>query len=448
MIALVIFSLRVMFGAVRTQGIAMMFVAKLVFVIYMSNPANVLELYKWRDAFIEFPQTISWEVLQAVESPITKDKNQLSEPGDLVFREDDVFDYFDRYAMYMLGVEQCFVDGPATEDCVTDRGDREQVYIGLAALVSAFLFTEDIGASIALVALIYALSIIFAMAQAVLFFCTVIVAINFLIAIAPLAAACILFNSTKRITQLWLNYLIVYTIQPILLMAFLGLILGLISQIVKMPDLGNPEDLGEGLLLNKFWKTYKDVRHSYGNPTGTEVREIKLLDCKDIVASAGGIAQMAGKSAIWGNLYSRSISGDAAMDGVTSGNAYQNILSSMEDDNCEVTVNGLVLKENFLVEGIGEGVEGAEQYRHYLTEESLREFTGMQLAIIVIMTMLISFLVTMPKEIHRMVGTGVIPNIVQYATNPTEQFKGGIERTSYSARRYIRQMMNNNTASR
>jgi len=271
-IAVILFFARVMFGVVRTKGVTLMFVFKLILVLFVANPENTEMMQGWRDALIQWPQDMSVNILEAFDSPIRKDSRLVEGlpdssppvyiPDPLGNSTDDVFDYLDVYILKMFGV-----DNKELDENVKDEKQAE-IYIGAAALVIGLLFTGPVGPAVAGITAGFVLVVIFAAAQAVLLFSTIIIAINFLIAIAPLAVACILFEPTKKITSTWFNYLLVYVTQPILLMAFLGMTLGILSGIV-----------------DKFADPHEKVLAKWNNVDGESVRETKLFDCSNIEVS-------------------------------------------------------------------------------------------------------------------------------------------------------------------
>lgn len=389
-LAIIIFFMRVMYGVARARGVISLFAAKVLLVLMIVNPENTPEIKEWRDALINFPKDISMEILSAVESPINKDV-------DSGIETEDVFDQLDVYIIRMFGVDESTLSDNSAE--------QKEVYLGIAAMVAGLFFTGSVGVAVAAITVGFVIAVLMAAAQAVLFFCTIIIALNFLAAIAPITVTCILFQPTKRITTLWFQYLLIYIIQPILLMAFLGLTLGMIDGVISNFD--DPHDK----ILGK-WEN-KDQNKRY---------EVTLFDCSNMSIPTDSMFQMFKNSDMMGSIASQATFSNKDFDRYSMG--YGNIGSEVNfsadalnfnfGSNCEIKVPSLSLDFD---ESTFNNPDDSVQ----LSRDDMREFMGLKLGITILMIMLISFMMKLPEKINYMVGQGVIAELARYAVSPVQK---------------------------
>lgn len=388
-LAIIIFFMRVMFGVARARGVISMFMAKVLLVLFVVNPDNTNVIIDWRDALIEFPQEISMNVLRAVESPI----NNSGSSTEAV----DVFDRLDQYVLQMFGVDESTLS--------PDKDVQTEVYIGVAAMVAGLFFTGSIGAAISAISVGFVIAVMTAVAQAVLFFCTVIIALNFLAAIAPIAVTCILFQPTKRITSMWFQYMLIYIIQPILLMTVLGMTMGIIDGVVDNFDDPHSKILGK-----------------LENVDGKPQHEVTIFDCSNmsipgeamsgLFKQAGLMDQVVAQAAFAGEDFDKYSMGYGTIGSDTNFSA--DALNLNFGSNCQIKVPALQIDfdNNAFID---------QDQTQKLPEEELRELMGVKMGITVLLIMLISFLVKMPQMVNMMVGQGVIAELSKYASTPVQK---------------------------
>lgn len=403
-VAILLFSIRLMYGAARARGVISLFTLKVILVLVVTNPDNTSLIKKWRNALIDFPKEISLNILEHVGAPVNTAPIPIPIPNPIDNQTADVFDKLDKYVIQMYGVDE--------DELSNDPDKPAEVYVGIAATVMGLLFTGSIGAAVTAISAGFVLAVIAAMAQVVLFFCTIIVALNFLAAITPIAVTCILFQPTKKITKLWFQYLIVYIIQPILLMAFLGLTLGILSQVV-----GNFDDPNKKILAK--WENADGEQNRY---------EVTLLDCSNMSVPADAIA---------GIFENNSFMGQMAMQGTFSNASFNRYASGMSDlsndvqftsdafkanfaENCEIKVPALKLNFN------KQNYDNAPPSDSYFSSKGMERFMGIQLGVTVLMVMLISFMMKVPTMVNMMVGQGVIADISTFAHSPTSKATNAI----------------------
>ncbi len=389
-ISIILFFMRVMYGVSRARGVISMYMAKVLLVLYVVSPDNADMIIDTKDAILEFPKEISLNILEAVKSPIDNS-------GSNNITEDDVFDVLYQYVLKLLGVDESKLSD--------DKNEPQEIFIGIAALVAGLLFTGSVGAAVSAISVGYVIAIIVAIAEVVLFFCVIIISLNFLAAIAPITVTCILFQATKRITTLWFQYCLIYVIQPILLMAMLGMTLGILDGVVDAID-GHHESV-----LDK-WE----------NTDGTSVKDITLFDCSNMSVSVDSLTNIFSSNNLMGQAMAQSTFADSEFDrysrglsgtgGVANLNADQ--LSLNFGAGCKITAPSIRLD-------FDRAAFDDPNITSHFDEESLDELMGIKIGVTVLMIMLISFMMAMPKSVSHMVGQGVVSNIAQYASSPVQQ---------------------------
>jgi hypothetical protein len=384
-LAVVLFFIRVMFGVARARGIISMFAAKVVLVLFIANPESSEAIKDWRDAITEFPKDISLNILDAVDSPITA-----SQADEAV----DVFDMLDLYVFSMLGVDESQLSD--------DQNNPSEIYVGIAALIAAILFTGSVGAAVSAISVGFLIALIVAMAEITLFFCTIIVAINFLAAIAPIAVSCILFQPTKKICSMWFQYCIIYVVQPILLMAGLGLFLAVLSGVI-----------------GQFEDKHEKIKGKLENQDGNSMTEVSLFDCSNLSIPMDKMMGAFNSQHMMGQVLSQTSFAQKNFDRYSRGltNPGQGGFSSGANltfgGDCKITAPAMKLNS---YDQAYELPPGASE----LDQAELKELMGMKIGLTVLMMMMISFMIKLPQMVNMMVGQGVIAELAKYATTPVK----------------------------
>jgi len=366
-IAILVFFVRVMFGVVRTKGITLLFCIKIFTVLFLTNPENTELLQDWRDALIEWPQDMSLQILKAFHSPVQSDgsashllpvipgTDPIIVPNPLGNETDDVFDYLDVYMAKFFGIDITTIDTNQAQ------GETSKIYVGAAAMAITLLFTGPAGPLVAALTVGFVLTVIFAIAQAVLFFCTIIIAVNFLIAISPIAVTCMLFESTKKIFKTYCNYLLIYVTQPILLMAILGMVLGVLYGVVD--EFKKPHELIYGKILKNDG--------SINNTT-------TIVDCSDLEISGEFLNNIMSSNSMRAAIVSGQISGstDSALYRRGLGGTFtdKDKINLGFGSDCEIEVPTIKLDyESRLEVGVND-----EDF----SERDLQKFMGLKLGVI------------------------------------------------------------------
>jgi len=443
MIAIMMHGVKMMYGVANMQGVTFTTIAKILVVLYFSTPQGVWQIRQWRDAIIDFPKTIGVQILAAVDPDHSKDiipgvlnyGTLLTDfevnvggalgtnLGDELLLYPAVYDKLDTQIMKFFGMDcgdksAAGVDPDPDTDCTpgdteTSNVDRQkknnQLYIGIAALVVGLFATGPLGAQVSMVAIIYSTSVIFAVAEVVLFFILITVAINFLAAIAPLAIACILFERTHGIFKVWLSYVLSYLVQPIFLVAFLAMILAIVGNI-------SPE-------MQNF---YKKVRLKWQNDSASPNMETTLYNCLGHKLSSSDIAnRMSGGSIAMNNMMNGSVSNHRASLSVDG--------TAQDDDYCGAFAK--IIK----IDRVKTGVDPTDDQ---LTQEDVDSSTARNLAITILMVLLISFMKHIPQIMDRIVGQGLSgTSLMGIASAPGDFTLKTIEKAGTKVSQFVKRGM-------
>lgn len=267
-LAVVFFGIKMMFGQTMEKGITLVMIAKITLVLYMTSYPGAIKLLQAKDALYQASSNLVINILripnnndsffaQAVDisglfsglSSITCtpegrvlsaipattapggtgdiNGNTVTVGGWCSKNLASVFDEIDVMLFKMYGL---------TDEQANSTDPNQKKFNGLIVFAVGLFFTGSIGLSMTMIFLVYFLSIAFAFAQIVMLFIICMIAINFLVAIAPIAIAGILFDQTKRMTKVWFSYLLTYTILPVVLAAFVWLIGLVLYSMMKDPE--------------------------------------------------------------------------------------------------------------------------------------------------------------------------------------------------------------------
>lgn len=399
LMALVIWGFRMMFGIGKSRGIVSIMLLKLVFVLYITNPSTVPQLQKWRSGLLDFPKKFSALIINATKNAGNAGAFTIS-IGDMEY--DDVFDSYDEYILHLFGVVDKGMSKEEKEEAYA-KMQEENVYFGIAALIGGLFFLGDIGASLTMVGILFVFTVIVAIAQAILIFTTVTIAMNILMALAPLACPCILFDPVKKITLSWAFALVAYTIQPLFLVMGTGLTLGLLDNVVSGSLLG-----GEAPLNN----IYRDVRIKVDQGTGAGLDETTIASCGKMKKAAKAITRAITHQGGRGGMRAMAMSKLTEMDQYSSGIGDPAAFSDLTNN-----INtGLVQTCNMVAKTISiDAFASEEETEGEVTKEDLQDLQGIQLAVSVMMVMLISFLQQIPKMAHEITKSGSLAPITEVA---------------------------------
>jgi hypothetical protein len=260
-LAIVFFGIKMMFGQAMEKGITLVMIAKITLVLYMTSYPGTFRLLQAKDALFQASSNLVINILKVPDniSPppegffarvgsvtdfgagitsmfCTPEGRVLAAPGTngvpaVPFCNNKnlgtVFDDIDTLIFRLYGL---------TDEQASSADPKQKNFNGLIIFLVGMFFTGEIGLSLTMLFLTYFLAAAFAFGQILMLFIICMIAINFLVAIAPIALAGILFDQTKRMTKVWFSYLLTYTILPVVLAAFLWLIGIVLYGIMQEPE--------------------------------------------------------------------------------------------------------------------------------------------------------------------------------------------------------------------
>ncbi len=430
-LAVMFHGMKMMFGVAKEHGYTLMMTMKVLLVLFVCSPNGYLYMHNARTTLLNFPKDISASILSmppgemstfldwvdyfgdgavtqvfdfltwddeywkfndfmlsktnhgdddgdGIENGVDDDDDGDGNP-DPTKRMSDVYDKLDELIIRLFGVAK--VDAESDEQ-------KTELFIGMAALVAGLLFTGPIGISVAMIAIIYTTAIFFAIAEIALFFLVIMIAINFLIAIAPLALACMLFEQTKRITKLWFSYLLIYSIQPIVLSAFLAFVIMVIAQVA-----------------NQMEAPYKKIQEKWQNSDNQPDMKTKLFDCMGMSGSNDLVKSQISNDDQWNRLTETANEQQFYNNRFTSGKLNPADYADRTKQDCDIKVFTLKLDDDVAPVVDGETMSQLTKF----TKVNLTELLGLKIAMIVLFVMLISFMRELPKMVNSLVGTNPVP---------------------------------------
>lgn len=278
-LAILFFGIKMMFGLTMEKGITLVMIAKITLVLYMTSYPGTFRLLQLKDALYQGASNLVINILKVPDNLSPPPKGFFARVGSVTDFGVGLSSMFctpegrilGGTVSGSLGSQPAFLaDGvtpnpnagqPQINLCSKNLGsvfddidvllfklyglDDEQAnstdpnqkkFNGLIVFIVGLFFTGSIGLTITMIFITYFLAIAFAFGQILMLFIICMIAINFLVAIAPLALAGILFDQTKRMTKVWFNYLLTYTILPVVLAAFLWLIGIVLYGMMQQPE--------------------------------------------------------------------------------------------------------------------------------------------------------------------------------------------------------------------
>lgn len=399
-LAIMFHGMRMMFGMTKEHGITIVLIIKIVVVLYFCSMPGYALLRNVRTTLIDFPRAMTFAivadrgfgipVLDVIISPALGAFSSIA-PNAASYL---MFDELDKRFCAMLGGD---TDGCAALQNVSDSSKMPaKSQIKIAALAAGLFATGGMGLTITMIILTYITAMLFLAAQIILFFVVVAIAINFLAAIAPLALACMLFEPTVRITKIWFNFLLIYTIQPIVFAAFLYVLIIVFSAATEAKN-SSQEVI--------YKKAYERLGWKYENADNEEGSQISLFDCFGVqtsndINSADANRQLSQNSS--------QISGTG-----TAGN-----LPNGTKKACDFSVPTISLDDDIgtTIAGIGLSAER----KAVLTKTDIKNLLALKIAMVIFMVIMTSFAKTIPEMVNKMVGGGA-GNLLGVAGKPMDK---------------------------
>ncbi len=454
-VAIVFYGIQMMYGVAR-KDVTLMMVIKILAVLFVCGPQGYLFLKNTRNVLIGFPKNISSSlvadpgathdkmveyppgsglmivdtlipnpaydasnptpgVYEMIPNPDTNAtpnqehditllggaldilgiKNLMCKPDGTMlvgglkcpsYRMEDLYDKFDESILRIFGV---------SDSDIYSGQKNPELFMGVVVLVAGLIFTGGWGVMFAVQLMLLATATLFAIAQMALFFIIVAIAINVLIAIAPIALACMLFKSTEGITRKWLSYLFIYSLQPIILVAFMVITVTILEDLTKKyKDINLYDKVGMNIVnANGNPNTKMSIFNCFGASSSSDVSQDQLSDTSNF-------------NSIVSNTMRQSVSNNLRIGGATSG--------SVKDESkqgCDIKAFALNIDDT-----------GASVASNQIQGGDLRAATAINIAIIILQFILLSFIKQMPQMIARMANAGGMEAAVSVATNPTDKY--------------------------
>jgi len=363
-LAIMFFGVKAVFGLQNPRQDTAMLIIKLVIVAAVCLKVGSAGLIiDWRNYIVGGSEAIGNLVASGFENT-----DSCMAGGE---HASGVFEKFDCIALKMLGLDNT----------------RNFATILLVVTSSFFLFgpVGPIGFLFTILFFLFIFMLIRAMVQSLFIYLTASIALTFLISLTPLMVPMILFEKTKKITSQWINHILVYSLQPAFLIAFLVLTFVVLDDIALMmgrvyglvEQSANDPEKNKTVSVIKFNSTSMD--ESSFTPEMQEEKE-KM--------EAAGVEQVPEEA--W-------FSWLPSADGVIKG-AWNNISSGFL---------GI-----FAPEISGRVIE--------MPVTTKREFIGTQIAAILLLAMMVSFLKQLPNIASRMIGQGIVESVIDSATSATK----------------------------
>ncbi len=400
-LAIIFHAIRMMFGLATHHGLTMTVLLKIIVVLYFCSPMGFVELKLIRNTLIEFPKSVAASVMAVpsdTSDPMAWVKFAVDTTGIETFVPDeycpknadgsedstaickyksplsDFYDKFDTIILQTFGV---------SKDDANSTKQNTNVFIGIAALLCGLLFAGNIGATIAIVIITYIASCLFAIAELVLYFVVITLAINFLIAITPLALCCMLFEPTARITNYWFKNLLVYSIQPIVMAVFIMFAMSILFSLVKQTE-----------------KEYARLKKKWENADGKSTVNTKIFNCS-FGSNSGVSAGEGNQENVWGSVMSGANEQQTYNYRNISGNLLPQDYKEVDISNCGINAQVLKLDSDNVV------MSDADKDKFgILSFQDIRYVIGCIIAQIFMMMMIISFIRQIPSMVNDIVGTG------------------------------------------
>lgn len=94
-------------------------------------------------------------------------------------------------------------------------------FLLFAIMIGLLMAGGPAGLKVVVIGLTVIITMFIAVVQCIFIYITSLIAITFLLGLAPLIVPLILFKKTVRITKAWFNHLVVYTVSPVIMTAFM-----------------------------------------------------------------------------------------------------------------------------------------------------------------------------------------------------------------------------------
>lgn len=457
-LAIVVFSFKVFMGQANIRSLSFVFIMKviIVFTVIGGNPVEAamsgFRLLKIKDTLVSAPRHFGGIIIDSIykdNAPIDSATKAFGTAVDLIMNVPPFTSIFGTRSLKIPpfnigGMVIDIPDVPITIDApdfvssgapfqLLDKNiysvldlkkikntfdDTKTMQIGAAQVLVGLLFSGEFGAMLSVVIIIYAMVMVVATAQAILFFVTAHLILTVLMALAPVVMPCMLFERTSHITKKWFMALISYTLQPLVFMAFFAFTILILDKVSDPIRTGNDVN-GIDKFYSNAWKKLTDqCTQAAGGAPCKPGKTLKL--------SIETFTSMFGLSAIndplnqvktkpaqkaEDNAETKKMNGT---DGLTS----EKTVSKQTAVFKQITINYKDTPEEIKAQ--------KDNKQGVITPNDLKEATAYIIAIILLMVILISFMQMIPSIVEEMIGK-VAPGafaMVEELTKPLQQISG------------------------
>lgn len=235
-LAVIFFAIKLLFGQVRGKGEAMLLLLKITAIAFLFNNGGQWML-DWRHVLIDTTRSLSTTLASTITTVSTfthkvDDFKVVDQKYSADFKENCVdksptsqyriFVIYDCLVMRMMGIDPQNVD--------TEK------FFGYAILLTGTFASGPSGGTIALVGISFVITILIALIQATFLYAVSMVALTMLALFAPIILPLFFFSATKKIVNEWFNYVLVYSLHPVVLTGFLVIALSVINMVGNYYD--------------------------------------------------------------------------------------------------------------------------------------------------------------------------------------------------------------------
>lgn len=419
-LAIMFMGIKIVFGMESFQKETATFMIKLLLVGAFSFNADLL--IQWREYVVDTSAALGALVSDAAG-------------GSAGCVSGDVFDNMDCLMMSILGVDETGNINFAHFAMGTSHSNPAAFFVVTIAVVLFFLLAtkkdgsidflspnsvpgwlllligfmlSGIGILIVLLSVLLVFSLIMFMVQTVLLYITSIIAITFLIAITPLMLPLILFNYPKfrSMTEQWFRHILVYSLQPVFLVGFLALTIGIINEVALI--MGDINEKTKEIASDQSKPNSYPAFTMPETPVDTESMSAK----SDVAREAFEDMEAAGQSP------------------TASSESSYDLLNSVDG-----TVKGVW---KGIQDGVINTIGGSIKSPHLAAEPAtIEEFVALNLALTILLWVIVSFVKHIPQMAEKMIGEGIYEPIVKTATEtaniPNQAAVAGRKFTSKTA---------------
>ena len=280
-LVIVLFSVSVVFGQQNTSiGPMMLVLLKIFFVLFYLHHASIPVASQDTSVTDQFRKGFFQSSLQLSTTMLDAIPDQPGQLGNSRCRiilttapvGDDyrIFDFFDcvfkEIIGYRIGIPAVCENGTQTKqipwnsstitNCATALGAGWTIVtpaepsgfngVMLGIVLAGLFFTGPMGAAIIMLFVGVFFAIIVAITRSMMLFLTSFIAVAVLFGIGPIMVPLLLFDNTKQIFKMWVQFIFVYSLQPVVLVAFLTILLSALD--VVSIELNHLYDIVEELL--------------------------------------------------------------------------------------------------------------------------------------------------------------------------------------------------------